>query len=129
MLCVMQTLLSCLFCYARNSANRYALRSLARNGAGSFEFFDCKAKSKWEGKVKGQLEKASQLSLMSIEVQWQQFNDDDDDGSSPKPKQAPANIMALFNGCRQVVYGFVPNCTQVSLIRTTTVLLLLHALE
>jgi len=27
--------------------------------------------------------------------------------------QAPANIMALFNGCRQVVYGFVPNCTQV----------------
>jgi len=104
--------------YARNTANRYALRSLARNGAGSFEFFDCKAKSKWEGKVKGQLEKASQPSLMSIEVEWQQFNDEEDDGgdgSPPKLTQAPANIMALYSGCRQVIYGFVPNCTQVSL--------------
>jgi len=52
----------------RNTANRYALRSLARHGAGSFEFFDRKAKSKWEGKVKGQLEKASQPSLTHIEV-------------------------------------------------------------
>jgi len=88
---------------------------LARCGAGSFEFFDRKAKSKWEGKVKGQLEKAAQPSLTCIEVEWQQFNEADD-GSSPKPTQAPANVMALFSGCRQVVYGFVPNCTQVCLI-------------
>jgi len=57
---------------------------------------------------------------MNIEVDWQQFNDEDDgDGSSPKLTQAPANIMALFNGCRQVIYGFVPNCTQVSVIFIT----------
>jgi len=82
-----------------------------------FEFFDRKSKSKWEGKIRGQLEKASQPSLTCIEVDWQQFSDgnnkDEDGFSSPKPTQAPASIMALFNGCRQVVYGFVPNCTQV----------------
>jgi len=48
-----------------------------------------------------------------MQVEWQQFNDAAEDRSSPKPTQAPTNIMALFNGCRQVVYGFVPNCTQV----------------
>jgi len=103
---------STLFIYSVDSdtANRHALRSLARVGAGAFEFFDRKAKSKWEGRVKGQLLKASQPSLSSIEVVWQLFNVDD--GIS-KPVQAPKNIMALFNGCRQVVYGFVPNCTQV----------------
>jgi len=104
-----------LCCYASDATNRYALRCLARHGAGAFEFFDRKAKSKWERKVKVQLEKASQPSLTRIEVEWQLFNDDED-GSSPKLTQAPAKIMALFNGCRQVVYGFVPNCTQVSLI-------------
>ena len=112
--------MSHLCCYPRNTANRYALRSLARYGAGSFEFFDSKAKSKWEGKVKGQLENAAQPSLTNIEVEWQQFNDEDaGDGLMPKLTQAPANIMALFNGCRQVIYGFVPNCTQVSLISIT----------
>ena len=111
----------CLCSDASNAANRHALRSLARNGAGSFEFFDRKAKSKWEGKVRGQLEKAWQPSLTCIEVEWQQFNDDDVvDGLSLKPMQAPANIMAVFNGCRQVVYGFVPNCTQVVSMLTTS---------
>jgi len=66
----------CLCCCIRNTANRYALRSLARHGAGSFEFFDHKAKSKWEGKVIGLLKKASQPSLSSIEVHCQQFNND-----------------------------------------------------
>ena len=93
-----------------DTANRHALRSLARVGGGAFEFFDRKAKSKWQGRVKGQLLKASQPSLSCIEVVWQQFNNDD---GTTKPVQAPKNIMALFNGCRQVVYGFVPNCTQV----------------
>lgn len=58
----------CLYRCVRNTANRYALRSLARYGAGLFEFFDHKAKSKWEGKVKGLLEKAAQPSLSCIEV-------------------------------------------------------------
>jgi poly [ADP-ribose] polymerase 2/3/4 len=82
---------------------------LARVGAGAFEFFDPKTKSKWEGRIKAHLSKACQPSLSNIEVIWQQFNDKD----AAKLVQAPANIMALFNGCRQVVYGFVANCTQV----------------
>ena len=94
------------------TANRHSLRSLARVGAGAFEFFDRKTKSKWEHQIKDQLSKATQPSLSHIEVVWQQFNDDDD--GATRPVQAPMNIMALFNGSRQVVYGFVPNCTQVS---------------
>ena len=27
--------------------------------------------------------------------------------------KAPADIVALFNGSRQVIYGFIPNCSQV----------------
>lgn len=92
-----------------DAANRHALRSLARVGAGAFEFFDRKTKSKWEGRVKNQMSKASQPNLSRISVAWQQFNDDD----SAKMVQAPASVMALFNGCRHVIYGFVSNCTQV----------------
>ena len=111
---------------ARNTANRHALRCLARHGAGSFEFFDHKAKSRWEAKISALLEKASQPSLSCIEVEWQRFNDaKDEDDSSPKLTQAPANIMALFNGCRLVVYGFVPNCTQVCLVTVKFLLLVL----
>lgn len=32
--------------------NRHALKALARLGAGAFESFDSKTKSKWEGKVR-----------------------------------------------------------------------------
>ena len=62
--------------------------------------------------MRGQLEKATQPSVTGVEVDWQQFNDD----VTQRPTQAPANIMAVFSGSRQVVYGFVPNCTQVSVV-------------
>lgn len=104
-----------------DSSNRHSLRSLARLGAGAFQFFDRKSKSKWEGQVKDQLLKASQPSLSSIEVAWQQFNEDD----AVKLVQAPTNVMALFNGCRQVVYGFVSNCTQVCGFLTVTLFMAL----
>ena len=54
-----------------------------------------------------QLEKASQPVLTSLTVEWTTFKDD------MKIRQAPCQIMSLFNGERQVVYGFVDNCTQV----------------
>ena len=100
---------------------------MARVGAGFEEFFDEKAKSKWEKKAKGQLSKAFQPALTSVCVEWQQF-----DENAPKSIQvssrltnqlasitthlwqAPQEIFSLFNGSRQVVYGFVPNCTRVS---------------
>ena len=82
---------------------------MARAGAGSYEYFDSKAKSKWEHKTRGLIEKARQPGLTSVKVSWEQHGAEDD---SP-PVQAPAIITAVFNGSRQVVYGFVPNCTQV----------------
>jgi len=32
------------------------------------------------------------------------------------PVQAPKQITALFSGSRQVIYGYVPNCTMVILV-------------
>ncbi|KAK7486590.1 hypothetical protein BaRGS_00022115, partial [Batillaria attramentaria] len=88
------------------TCNVYTLKSLARVSAGTFEFFDTKVKSKWEEKVKRQLSKASQPGLTSVAVEWRQYDD-----NLPPPVQAPRRITALFNGTRQVIYGFVPNCT------------------
>ncbi|XP_062507413.1 protein mono-ADP-ribosyltransferase PARP4-like isoform X2 [Corticium candelabrum] len=94
-----------------STANRHFLRSMAHVGGGCSVFFDSKAKSKWERKVKSQLEKAGQPVLTSVEVDWQQF----DDNKTSKPVQAPAEIISLFSGSRQVVYGFVDNCTMATL--------------
>ncbi|ESO93254.1 hypothetical protein LOTGIDRAFT_119348, partial [Lottia gigantea] len=100
-----------IFTFAVSStANVHFLRGLARVSGGSYEYFDRKTKSKWEGKIKDQLNKACQPSLTSVCVEWQQFDD-----NLPEPIQAPRKITALFNGSRQVVYGFVPNCTLATL--------------
>ncbi|XP_038059035.1 uncharacterized protein LOC119730290 isoform X2 [Patiria miniata] len=92
------------------TANKYLLRAMSTAGAGAFEFFDSKIKSKWEGKVQAQLSKASQPVLSAVRVDWCQFDDD-----APEPVQAPNHITSLFSGSRQVVYGFVPYCTQATL--------------
>ena len=74
---------------------------MARVGAGCEEFFDPKTKSKWQRKVisisipvsvnyaayylvqvKSQLSKAFEPALTSVEVLWEQFDDD-----APKPIQ------------------------------------------
>ena len=39
------------FFFFSTTANRHLLRSLAQAGAGAYEYFDSKTKSKWEGKV------------------------------------------------------------------------------
>ncbi|KAJ8314784.1 hypothetical protein KUTeg_006934 [Tegillarca granosa] len=91
-------------------ANRHLLRALARVGAGAYEYFDSKSKSKWENKVKSQISKASQPGLTSVSVAWQQHDEE-----LPPPIQAPRQITALFNGSRQVIYGFVPNCLMATL--------------
>ena len=70
----------CIWC--RSTANKHFLRSMAHLGAGCVEFFDPKTKSKWERKIKSQLDKAFQPALTSVQVQWQQYDDD-----APKPIQ------------------------------------------
>ncbi|XP_053398285.1 protein mono-ADP-ribosyltransferase PARP4-like [Mercenaria mercenaria] len=92
------------------TADRHLLRALARVGAGSFEYFDTKVKSKWEMKVKSQINKAAQPGLTSVNVDWEQHGAD-----VPSPVQAPRQITALFNGSRSVIYGYVPNCTMATL--------------
>ena len=92
----------------RSTANRHLLRRLAHAGAGAYEVFDAATKYKWEERVTRQLSKAAQPSLSSVSVSWQQFDSD------VTPLQAPSHVTALFSGSRQVIYGFVPNCTRVS---------------
>ncbi|XP_059150079.1 protein mono-ADP-ribosyltransferase PARP4-like isoform X2 [Physella acuta] len=92
------------------TCNSYTLKALARVSGGAFEYFDSKTKSKWESKVKSQVSKAGQPGLTSVSVQWQQYDD-----NLPPPVQAPQQITAMFSGSRQVIYGFVPNCTMATL--------------
>ena len=84
------------------------LKTLAHAGAGAYEYFDSKTKSRWEGRIKSQLEKASQPVLTEVRIEWEQH------GHHSAPVQAPTHITSLFNGSRLVVYGFVPNCFMVS---------------
>lgn len=65
-----------------STANKHFLRSMAHVGAGCVEYFDPKTKSKWERKVRTQLDRAFQPALTSVHVQWGQFDDD-----APKPIQ------------------------------------------
>ncbi|XP_064627264.1 protein mono-ADP-ribosyltransferase PARP4-like isoform X2 [Lineus longissimus] len=93
-----------------SSANRHMLRSLAQAGAGFFEYFDSKTKSKWEGKIIAQLHKASQPVLTSVSIEWKQH-----DNYRRYCMQAPAKVTSLFSGSRLVVYGYVQDCTQATL--------------
>ena len=89
-----------------SSANAHLMKSAALNGHGCYEFYDTATKSKWEGKVRSQIQKSSQPSLSNVRVDWQTYGEDE-------ARQAPRQLTSLFNGSRQVVYGFVKNCTQV----------------
>ncbi|XP_065198502.1 protein mono-ADP-ribosyltransferase PARP4-like isoform X2 [Sycon ciliatum] len=93
-----------------STPNKHLLRSVARVGGGAAEVFDSSTKSKWQGKVARQLSKSREAVLTSVNVAWQQFDDDAD-----TPVQAPQQIVSLFNGSRHVIYGFVPHCTQAEL--------------
>ena len=84
------------------------LRALAHAGAGAYEYFDSKTKSRWDAQLKSQLDKASQPVLTEVRIQWEQH------GHTTAPVQAPGQITSLFNGSRLVIYGFVPNCLMVS---------------
>jgi len=95
-------------CLCRKTANRHFLKSMARVGAGYEEFFDPKTKSKWQRKVglqhtyyypsyalthtqvKSQLNKAFEPALTSVEVMWQQF-----DENAPKPIQVSCEIITV----------------------------------
>ncbi|XP_040912950.1 protein mono-ADP-ribosyltransferase PARP4 isoform X2 [Toxotes jaculatrix] len=89
------------------TANRHMLRALAQAGGGAYEFFDTKVKHSWAEKVK----RIASPGCSSVSVKWQQFNP-----TAPTPVQAPKQLHALFNNCHTLVYGFVPHCTQATLL-------------
>ncbi|KAK2840214.1 hypothetical protein Q5P01_013954 [Channa striata] len=98
-------------CGLSPTANRHMLRALAQAGGGAYEFFDTKTKHNWTQKVACQVKRMTSPGCSSVSVKWQQFNP-----RAPVPVQAPKQIHALFNDCHTLVYGFVPHCTQATLL-------------
>ncbi|KAL3858028.1 hypothetical protein ACJMK2_012644 [Sinanodonta woodiana] len=89
------------------AVNHHQMRCIASLGGGTYEYYNASTKSAWQRKVTSQLEQASQPRLMEVSVDWIQGNEKASD-----LLQAPSSIPSIFSGCRQVVYGFVPNCMQ-----------------
>ncbi|KAM9850760.1 protein mono-ADP-ribosyltransferase PARP4 isoform 2-T2 [Aulostomus maculatus] len=98
-------------CGLSQTANRHMLRALALAGSGAYEFFDTKTKHNWAEKVVCQVRRMASPGCSSVSVKWQRFNPI----ASP-PVQAPKQLNALFNDCQTLVYGFVPHCTQATLL-------------
>ncbi|KAM6955132.1 protein mono-ADP-ribosyltransferase PARP4 [Lycodopsis pacificus] len=98
-------------CGLSPTANRHMLRALAQAGGGAFEYFDTKTKHNWAEKVACQVKRMASPGCSSVSVKWQQFNP-----TAPPPEQAPKQLHALFNDCHTLVYGFVPHCTQATLL-------------
>ncbi|TNN35993.1 Poly [ADP-ribose] polymerase 4 [Liparis tanakae] len=98
-------------CGLSPTANRHMLRALAQAGGGAYEYFDTKTKHNWAEKVACQVKRMASPGCSSVSVKWQQFN-----RAAPPPVQAPRLLTALFNDCHTLVYGFVPHCTQATLL-------------
>ncbi|KAM9804501.1 protein mono-ADP-ribosyltransferase PARP4 [Neosynchiropus ocellatus] len=98
-------------CGLSTTANRHMLRALAQAGGGAYEYFDTKTKHTWKHKLASQVQRMSAPSCSSVSVKWQQFNP-----AAPSPVQAPKRLQALFNDCHTIVFGFVPHCTQATLL-------------
>ncbi|XP_064413950.1 protein mono-ADP-ribosyltransferase PARP4 isoform X2 [Latimeria chalumnae] len=97
-------------CGVGSTANRHLLRSLARYGGGTYEFFDEKTKYNWLEKINLQKKRMISLGCTSVSVKWQQFS-----RNAPEPIQAPNQIRSLFDNDRLLLYGFAARCTQVAL--------------
>ncbi|KAI6659080.1 Poly polymerase 4 [Oopsacas minuta] len=99
-----------------SALNKHLMNRMSRTGLGCSESFDTTAKSKWEGKVHRQINRAFQPALGGIEVEWKQF----DDGvvKLEPPEWAPLQLGPVFHGNRLVVYGFASSCRQ-AILRAT----------
>ncbi len=94
-------------CAVGSNPNKYFLKMISYITNGSFEQFDSQFQSKWKDKVEDLIDKLCQPpALGNISVDWQTNNNNNFDNKL----QAPIKINSLFNGRRQVVYGFVQNC-------------------
>lgn len=56
-----------------SALNKHLMNRMSRVGLGCCENFDTTAKSKWEGKVQRQINRAFQPALGGIEVEWKQY--------------------------------------------------------
>jgi len=113
---------------------RHTAALLARAGGGAVEVVTRTKKSCWEAAIARQLHRCHQPALSAMAVQWATYEDErgrfsaeheasfaaaagfrDPSWRAPSVPQAPRTISSLFHGERQIIYGFVPNCTMATL--------------
>ena len=97
-------------CSVGSNPNKHLLKMISFSTNGLFTQFDSKFQSKWTDKVEEIIDKIGQPSIGNISVEWEIHDD-----NKSEILQAPAKISSLFNGRRQIVYGFVPNCLTATL--------------
>ncbi|CAM1328057.1 PARP4 (predicted) [Pycnogonum litorale] len=96
------------FFFFRSAVNKHCLSLIARNGGGSFEYYDKSFKSKWHPKATRQLKYCSQPGLNNVRLEWQEFDYD-----RRSILQAPRHIGCLFNESHRVIYGLIPTGLEV----------------
>ncbi|KAL5017637.1 hypothetical protein ScPMuIL_007226 [Solemya velum] len=103
-----------LFCLGVGSAvNHHLMKRLASAGGGGYEFYDRSSEYRWQEKIQSQLDKVRQPGLSEVKIDWGQS------GSDGKLVQAPSHIPSLFNGSRQIIYGFIDNCRQTRILTSS----------
>jgi len=102
--------------------NGHYMRQLAKEGGGICQVFSSKERAKWKAKVQAVLGRCSEAALHSVSIVWRMYN------SGDTVHQAPLSINSLYNGHRQVVYGYTKNCRywqgEWSLVRKVSVQIL-----
>jgi poly [ADP-ribose] polymerase len=68
--------------------------------------------------VTATLRNMSAPALSDVAVTWTRYASENDAGDQEAVVQAPSEVTALFSGARQVLYGFVEDCTSATLTAT-----------
>ena len=107
---------SCSLAGDSSNNNEYFLKLLAHSTGSAYECFDSNNQSKWIPKIRDIFDKAIQNnSLTNIRLEWQNQREASDSIEDLNYMHAPVAMTSIFTGRKIVCYGFMPNCTQVTL--------------
>ncbi|XP_023233095.1 poly [ADP-ribose] polymerase 4-like isoform X2 [Centruroides sculpturatus] len=83
--------------------NKHTLQQIANKSGGVYECLDTLNLENWKNMVQKQIMRTTQASLTNVRIEWQNSYD-----GNEVVIQTPKQIMSIFNGCRQIIYGFCP---------------------
>ena len=107
---------SCSLAGDSSNNNDYLLKLLAHLTGSAYECFDSNNRYKWIPKIRDLFDKAAQNnSLTNIRLEWQNQREAADSIDDLNYMHSPVAMTSIFSGRKIVCYGFMPNCTQVTL--------------